>query len=81
VRAIGAIDLAGGLGLLLPALTRIMPRLTPLAAIGCAVLQLAAMVFHASRGEFALLPLNVILFTLAVYVAWGRVRGAPIAAR
>ncbi|MHC2707802.1 putative membrane protein [Bradyrhizobium diazoefficiens] len=39
VRIIGLIDLAGGIGILLPALTRILPRLTVLAALGCTVLQ------------------------------------------
>jgi hypothetical protein len=34
VRFIGAAELAAGLGLVLPAATRILPKLTPLAAIG-----------------------------------------------
>ena len=48
VRFIGFVDLAGGLGLLLPSLTRILPRLTVLAALGCAVLQVLAIIFHLS---------------------------------
>jgi hypothetical protein len=39
VRTMGLIDLAGGVGILLPALTRIVPRLTVLAALCCVVLQ------------------------------------------
>ena len=39
VRTIGLIDLAGGIGILFPALTRILPRLTVLAALGCTILQ------------------------------------------
>ena len=35
VRTIGVVDLAGGVGILRPALTGILPRLTVLAALGC----------------------------------------------
>ncbi|MBR0826602.1 DoxX family protein [Bradyrhizobium manausense] len=81
VRVIGLIDLAGGIGILLPALTRILPRLTVLAALGCATLQVIALVFHLSRGEAPVTPLNLVLLVLAVFVFWGRSRKAPIAAR
>jgi hypothetical protein len=81
VRIIGLIDLAGGIGILLPALTRILPRLTVLAALGCTVLQVFAITFHVSRGEAAVTPLNLVLLALAVFVLWGRGRKAPIAPR
>ena len=81
VRIIGLIDLAGGIGILLPALTRIMPRLTVLAALGCTVLQVFAITFHVSRGEAAVTPLNFVLLLLALFVLWGRARKAPIAPR
>ncbi|MBR0754952.1 DoxX family protein [Bradyrhizobium jicamae] len=81
VRLIGVIDLAGGVGILLPALTRIVPNLTVLAALGCSVLQVFALVFHLSRGEAAVTPLNLVLLALSLFVLWGRGRKAPIAAR
>jgi hypothetical protein len=81
VHAIALVDLAGGIGILLPALTRIMPGLTVLAALGCTVLQVFAMVFHLSRGEAPLVPLNIVLLALAVFVLWGRARMAPILPR
>jgi hypothetical protein len=81
VRVIGAIDLAGGIGVLLPALTRIMPRLTVLAAVGCSALQVFALIFHVSRGEAAVTPLNLVLLALAIFVLWGRGRKAPIVPR
>jgi hypothetical protein len=81
VRMIGLIDLAGGLGILLPALTRIMPGLTVLAALGCTVLQVFAIVFHVSRGEAVMTPLNFVLLALAAFVLWGRARKAPILPR
>ena len=81
VRAIGTLDLAAGLGLLLPALSRIAPRLTVAAAIGASILQVGAMVLHASRGEWAVLPMNATLLALSVFIAWGRTRRAPIQPR
>lgn len=81
VRFIGLVDLAGGLGILLPALTRIVPRLTVLAALGCVVLQVFALVFHLSRGEAMVTPLNVVLLALSLFVLWGRGKKAPILPR
>jgi DoxX-like family len=80
VRGVGIVDLAGGIGILLPALTRILPRFTPAAAIGCMMVQVLAIALHTSRREFSVLPLNATLLVLAAYVLWGRARLAPIAA-
>jgi hypothetical protein len=81
VRITGLVDLAGGLGILLPALTRILPRLTVLAALGCSVLQLFAIMFHLSRGEASVIPLNLVLLSLSLFVLWGRRRRVPILTR
>lgn len=81
VRIIGVVDLAGGLGILLPALTRILPRLTVLAALGCAVLQVFALVFHLARGEAGVTPLNLVLLALSLFVLWGRNDRAQIEPR
>ncbi|HZY19192.1 MAG TPA: DoxX family protein [Ramlibacter sp.] len=81
VRIAGTADLAAGLGLILPALTRIAPQLTVWAAVGATVLQAFAIVLHASRGELAVLPVNVLLIALQVFVIWGRTKKAPIMPR
>jgi uncharacterized membrane protein YphA (DoxX/SURF4 family) len=81
VRFIGLSELLGAIGLVLPAATRIQPRLTPLAAIGLVAVMVLASLFHASRGEWGALPINLVLGSLAALVAWGRSRKAPIAAR
>lgn len=81
VRFVGASEFAGALGLVLPAVTRVQPRLTPLAAAGLATVMGLAMIFHVSRGELGLLPINLLLGGLATFVAWGRWRAAPIAPR
>jgi hypothetical protein len=57
----------------------IQPRLTVLAALGCTLLQIAAIIFHLSRGEAAVVPLNIVLLALSAFVLWGRGRHAPIA--
>jgi uncharacterized membrane protein YphA (DoxX/SURF4 family) len=81
VRFIGISELAGALGLILPAATRVRPWLTPLAAAGLAVVMLLAAAFHVARAEYQHLPLNFVIGGLAVFVAWGRRSKAPIAAR
>lgn len=79
--ATAVVDLCGGVGVLLPALTRIRPGLTALAALGCAALQLCAIVFHLSRGEGANTPFNFLLVGLSLFVFWGRRSKAPLLPR
>ena len=81
IRFIGIAELLGGIGLVLPAATRIRPWLTPLAAAGLALVMLLASAFHLSRGEAAAVPVNVVLGGLAAFIAWGRFKKAPIHAR
>ena len=81
VRTMGVVDLAGGLGVLLPALARIKPKLTVIAALCCVILQVCAAIFHFTRGEVAMLPLNFVLLALSLFVLWGRSKGVPIASR
>ena len=81
VRFIGAAELAGALGLILPSFTRIKPHLTALAAIGLIVVMVLASGFHITRGEHAMVPMNLVLATAAAFVAWGRGKAAPIAPR
>jgi uncharacterized membrane protein YphA (DoxX/SURF4 family) len=81
VRFIGISELLGGLGLVLPSATRIKPVLTPIAALGLVVVMVLAALFHVSRGELFALPMNFVLGGLAAFVAWGRLKKAPIAPR
>jgi hypothetical protein len=81
LRATAFFDLCGGIGILLPSLTRIKPGLAVLAALGCAALQACAIVFHLSRGEGANTPFNFLLVALSLLVVWGRRARAPIPPR
>lgn len=80
-RFIGAAELLGAIGIILPALLRILPVLTPLAALGFSAIQVLAFALHFSRGEFAVLPVNLVLLALSLFVLWGRTRKVPIAPR
>ncbi len=79
--ATAVLDFLGGLGLVLPAITRVRPELTPLAALGCALLMVAAILFHVSRGEAADTTFNFFLLALCGFVFWGRKFRAPISSR
>lgn len=81
VRFIGFAELAGVIGLILPAITRIKPQLIVYAAMGLLAIQALAIPFHVVRGEFAALPFNLIYVALAVLIIWGRSRKAPIQPR
>ncbi|WDQ99829.1 DoxX family protein [Devosia sp. J2-20] len=80
-RFIGTVEVLGAIGLILPALTRILPRLTPLAAVGFSVIQVLAMGVHISRAEFSVLPMNLVLLALSLFIVWGRTKKAPISPR
>ena len=81
VRVTALVDITGGLGLLLPALTRFTPGLSVLAALGCSVLQVCAIIFHVLRGEAILTPLNFVVLALLLFVLWGRGKKIPIPSR
>lgn len=81
LRLIGVVDLSAGLGLLLPTITRIAPRLTVWAAAGSIALQLCAMAFHFIRGEYPVILMNVTIIALSAFVLWGRAGRAAVTAR
>ena len=69
VKAIGAVEVLGALGLVLPALTGVAPVLSPIAAIGLALTMAGAVVVHVRRKEsatpaVALLVLSVVAAVL-----------------
>jgi putative oxidoreductase len=81
VRFIGFAELAAGVGLVLPAATRIVPSLTPLAAIGLAIIMGLAIPLHIMRGESNVIALHIVVVALCAFVAWGRFRRVPILPR
>jgi len=71
-RTIGATELAGGIGVVAPAATRIAPVLTPVAAVGLDTVMLLAAAYHLRKKEYGHALLPVALGALAAFVAWGR---------
>lgn len=81
VRGLGLLDLLGGLGIILPSLMRIKPKLTVTAAYASILLMISAIIFHVSRGESSVIGFNFVLIALLAFVAWGRSIKAPILSR
>jgi len=76
---IGVAELLAAAGLILPGLTRIRTGLTPLAALGLALIMILAIVFHLQRGEGFVI--NVVVLVLSSFVAYGRRRVKPLPGR
>jgi uncharacterized membrane protein len=72
VKLIGLAEVLGALGLILPRATGIAEVLTPLAAVGLAIIQAGAIVVHVRRKEPKVVPANIFLLALALFVAVGR---------
>lgn len=70
IRFIGVAEIAGALGLLLPGITRIQTRLTPLAAAGLFIIMIGATALTISAGPGALFP--AMTGVLCAFVAYGR---------
>ena len=69
VKGIGALEVLGALGLILPAALGIAEILTPLAALGLALVMIGAVVVHVRRGESKAVGAPIVLGLLALLVA------------
>jgi hypothetical protein len=65
VRGIGGLEVAGAAGLILPWALDIAPVLTPVAAVGVAVLMAGAAITHLRRGETAAIVPTLVLGAIA----------------
>jgi len=72
VRIIGALELLGAIGIVLPALTGILPWLTPLAGIGLVLTMIGAALTHLRRAEYGPIAVTAVLLVMAAFVAYGR---------
>jgi DoxX-like family len=82
-RALGAFEMLAGVLLIVPAATKWMPNLTPIAAVLLALEALALSAYFA-RSSVALtasnpMTWNVVMGLLAAFVAYGRFAIRPIA--
>ncbi|CAL9672102.1 hypothetical protein SUDANB105_07581 [Streptomyces sp. enrichment culture] len=69
LRALGAVEILGATGLVLPPLTGIAPSLAPAAAIGFVLLQTGAIAVHLT-GEDHRITLNAGLAVTAAVTIW-----------
>jgi uncharacterized membrane protein len=77
----GTVEILGGLGLILPGLTKIQTRLTPLAGGGLVLTMIGAAIWHIQRGEAINIGINIVLAILVGFVAYGRWRINPLTDR
>ncbi|MEU2671454.1 DoxX family protein [Streptomyces sp. NPDC007164] len=69
LRALGAVEILGATGLVLPPLTGIAPSLAPAAATGFVLLQTGAIAMHLTGGDRRI-ALNVGLTATAAVTIW-----------
>jgi len=72
VRFIAACEILGAVGLVAPGAFGIFPELTPLAAIGFAVIMAGAGVVHYRIHEFRPIVVNAVLLCLCILIAYKR---------
>jgi hypothetical protein len=76
IHFIGVCEILGGIGLIVPALTRILPILTPIAACGLVIIMAGATYITLPMGKGAILP--ALFGLLLAFVAYGRFVLRPI---
>jgi len=73
IRFVGTVEVLGALGLILPLVTGVLPWLTVLAGIGLTLVQLLAIFTeHLPKKEYDVIPLNIVLLALPIFVVIGR---------
>jgi hypothetical protein len=72
LKAIGALEVLGAVGLILPAAVGIAPGLVPVAALGLVMVMTGAVVLRIRRHELKLMLADLTYLVLAGFVAWGR---------
>lgn len=78
---LGIAEVAAGIGLTLPGVTRIMPWLVAWAAAGVAFVSLSATVLHLWRSEWSSAGITFVLLAMSSYLAYMRHKVLPIPAR
>ena len=79
--AIGVLEIAGGLGLILPGLFKIRPGLTPLAGAGLGLIAIGGMAYQLAAGEPGNAVFALVIAALSAFVAYGRWQLVPHRAR
>ena len=73
VKLVGGLEIAGAIGLILPAALNIAPVLVPIAAIGLAATMIGAVADHCTRREgLVRAPWSIVRGEYAASAGWGR---------
>lgn len=73
VRLNGVSKILGGIGLIIPLWTGIIPILTSLAAAGLCLIMVLALIYNARKKDFKSAAVNIIIFLLTALVAYKRI--------
>jgi uncharacterized membrane protein YphA (DoxX/SURF4 family) len=72
VKGLGALEILGAVGLIVPALLDILPILVPVAATGLATIMVGASIVTYRRQELKHVVVNLAYLGLLAVLAWGR---------
>ena len=72
VKVLGALEILGAVGLIVPALLHVAPVLVPLAALGLVLVMTGAAIVESRLHEFRHVLVNLTYFALLALVASGR---------
>jgi uncharacterized membrane protein YphA (DoxX/SURF4 family) len=78
---LGVAEVLAAIGLTLPGISRIKPRLVTWAALGIMIVLMSATIYHVMRNEMSSAVITAVMFALATFVAYMRWRVVPIQAR
>ena len=77
VKALGAAEVLGAFGLILPGVVGVLPMVTAVAAGGLGLIMLGALVLHIRRGEQRAAVVAAALLLIAVFIAYDRATVVP----
>lgn len=69
---LGACEWLAALGLILPGATKVLPILTPIAAVCLAVEAIVITILHASYGEVTPMIWSLVMGLMAAFISYGR---------
>ena len=71
-RILGFLEVLGAIGIIVPYWTGILPILTPLTAVCFAIVMVGAIIVHAQKHEYKILPVLGVALILSLVVAYYR---------
>lgn len=78
IRFIGVLEVCAAVGIIVPLFLHSLAMLTPLAAVGFALVIAGAMATHLRRAEYWHMVVNLVYLGLALFVAYGKLVGFAV---